>query len=51
MRFFVTPRSAAYCIFGLLCALVGLIYLTHTAPHLPSFLPGHVPHASVHGRC
>lgn len=45
MRFFVTPRSAAFCILGLLCAFVGLIYLTVTAPALPSFLPGHVPHA------
>ena len=45
MRYFVTPRSAALCSLGLLCALVGLIYLTRTAPQLPSFLPGHVAHS------
>lgn len=45
MRFFITPRSAAFCILGLLCAVVGLIYLTVTAPNLPTFLPGHVSQA------
>ena len=45
MRYFVTPLSAALCTLGLLCALVGIIYLTRTAPNLPSFFPGHVTHA------
>ena len=45
MRYFVTPLSAALCALGLVCALVGFVYLTQTAPHLPSFLPGHVAHS------
>jgi hypothetical protein len=44
VRYFVTVRSSACCILGLLCGLVGLIYLTRTATHLPTFLPGYVAH-------
>jgi hypothetical protein len=45
MRFFVTPLSAALCTLGVLCAIVGFVYLTRTAPQLPSFLPGHIAHS------
>jgi H+/Cl- antiporter ClcA len=45
VRYFVTLRSSAFCILGLVCGLVGLIYLTNTATHFPHCLPGYVAHA------
>jgi hypothetical protein len=30
MRYFVTPRSAVFCIVGLLCAFIALVSLRHT---------------------
>jgi hypothetical protein len=45
MRYFVTARSAAFCTLGIVLGLLGLVYLTHLAAALPSFLPGPVEHA------
>jgi hypothetical protein len=33
--------TAALIILGLVFAVIGVIYLTETAAHLPSFFPGH----------
>jgi hypothetical protein len=33
---------------GILGLVVGVIYLTQTAGHLPSFFPGHNAHATGH---
>jgi amino acid permease len=33
--------TAGLIILGVVCAVLGVIYLTETAAHLPSFLPGH----------
>jgi hypothetical protein len=49
MRYFVTLRSGLFCLVGLICTVVGLIYLTNSGAHLPRFLPGHVGHG-VHSR-
>jgi hypothetical protein len=49
------PREVTYTLIGLgvLFAVVGVIYLTHTAGHLPAFFPGHTagsPHKHLkHG--
>jgi hypothetical protein len=33
--------TAALIVLGLVFAALGVVYLTETAAHLPSFLPGH----------
>jgi hypothetical protein len=33
--------TAALIVLGLVFAVIGVIYLTETAAHLPSFFPGH----------
>ena len=38
----LTPIALALVVAGLLFSLIGLMYLTITAPHLPGFIPGHV---------
>lgn len=40
MRYFVTLRSALYCVVGLLCIVFGIIYVTNSTAHIPRFLPG-----------
>jgi hypothetical protein len=40
--------TAALIILGLACAALGVIYLTETAAHLPSFLPGHQAGSAHH---
>ncbi len=35
----------ALIVLGAVLLAVGIIYLTITAPHLPSFIPGRAPHA------
>jgi hypothetical protein len=41
-----TPLALALVFAGVLFSVIGLVYLTITAPHLPAFIPGHVtlPH-------
>src|ERR1700730_8339365 len=40
--------TAALIVLGLVCAALGVVYLTQTAAHLPSFLPGHQAGSAHH---
>jgi hypothetical protein len=40
--------TAALIILGLVFAALGVVYLTETAAHLPSFLPGHQAGSAHH---
>jgi uncharacterized membrane protein len=42
----ISPISWALIVIGVVFIVVGVVYMTHTPPHLPSFFPGHV-HAVV----
>jgi preprotein translocase subunit SecY len=38
----ISPVSWVLIVIGVVFVVVGVIYMTQTPPHLPSFLPGHV---------
>jgi amino acid permease len=40
----ISPLTWLLIVVGLAFLAVGVIYLTVTAPNLPSFIPGHVGH-------
>jgi uncharacterized membrane protein len=41
----ISPLSWLLIVVGIAFVVVGVIYLTITAPNLPGFIPGHVAHA------
>jgi hypothetical protein len=49
-RSFVSPLAIALLVIGVLLAVLGIMYLTVAASHLPSFVPGHLtPHRLRNG--
>ena len=40
----LSPLSWLLIVIGVVALVVGIIYLTITAPNLPGFIPGHVDH-------
>jgi hypothetical protein len=40
----ISPLSWLLIVVGVIFLVIGIIYLTTTAPNLPSFIPGHVTH-------
>ena len=40
----LSPLSWLLLVLGVVALVVGIIYLTTTAPNLPGFIPGHIAH-------
>jgi hypothetical protein len=50
-RSLISPLAIGLLVVGVLLAVVGVVYLTTAASHLPSFFPGHLaPHRLRNGQ-
>ena len=47
-NFHITPLTVLLFVGAIVLAVVGVLYLTDTAAHLPSFFPGHTAGSTTH---
>ena len=47
-NFRITPLTVLLFVGAIVLAVVGVLYITDTAAHLPSFFPGHTAGSTTH---